>query len=158
MNALMCDSPKVGYLLIALLVLSLQSAVIRGFHIELTDQQEHANEEGNNKPAEAPISEPCIISSTPPTSSRLPSAHQAYDAMIDHLKQLERAPEAVASVIVRLREALKRLIDRIPTKGPSSLDVLQNGDHVGGKSVVIDDASRQNDINSSEVRGEDGRL
>lgn len=117
-----------------------------GIHIELSNQYQQPNSEQTTNSVMS-TTEPYILSgTTAQAATKNPREHRTYDAMIDHLKQLERAPEAFANVIERLRDTLKRFVDRIKPKGQQqSLDSFQDLDGADRdkKSVIADNESKQ---------------
>lgn len=135
-------------ILVGALLVSMQLVLpSEGIHIELSNQYQQPNTEQNTNSVVS-TTEPYIISSaTAQAATRNPKEHRTYEAMIDHLKQLERAPEAFANVIERLRDTLKRFVDRIKPKGhqQQSLDSFQDSDGADRdkKLVIVDDESKQ---------------
>lgn len=148
-----------NFLLVTGILVCLKLAPSEGIHIELTNQhqQQQQEVEQNSTSSFVPTTEPYISSSAMAQAATIkPVEHRTYDAMIDHLRQLERAPEAFVSVIERLRDALKRFVDRIKPKEQIPNILQDSGASVEKKSftsVAVDGSSQESGSSATTISG-----
>lgn len=136
------------FLLVTGLLVCLKSTPTKGIHIDLSDQHKQGDiDQNSSSDSFPPTTEPYILGSTTGQAATMkPGEHRTYEAMIDHLKQLERAPEAFASVMERLRDALKRFVDRIKPKGQQiSQDISQESGGIREKKSFLPTAAVDED-------------